>query len=74
MKPTIYTTDETLEGQYTVYVVAWFAYRTFNKNFTTNSFIVNLIDKCRKTVIQTFLDVPQPFYYQVGEPASTFKI
>jgi hypothetical protein len=38
------------------------------QKFTSNSFIVKLIDKCRKTVIKESAIIPNPIYYQVGEP------
>jgi hypothetical protein len=63
---TIYATNEALEGTHTLTVVAWFAYRPVNRIITTQSFTVNLIDKCRKTVIVPSSFVPSPVYYQVG--------
>ena len=74
-KPVIYTTDETLEGLYTLYVTAWFAYRPSVKIPPgTHTFSVNLLDKCRKTVIQTSPLDPQPLYYQVGEPPKVINL
>jgi hypothetical protein len=57
-----------------MYIVAWFAYLPAELTLTTHTFTVNLIDKCRKTVIVPSPLISQPFYYQVGEPALTIPI
>jgi hypothetical protein len=72
-KLSISTSDNSLEGTYTLQVIAWIPFNT-SAIYNGATFSVQLIHKCRSTVItpSTFTP-PDILYYQIGEGTFDFS-
>jgi hypothetical protein len=65
---TISTTDELLDGTYSMQVYSWFAYNS-TVLFVMQPFKVILKDRCRKAIITPTPFSPATIYYQINSPA-----
>jgi hypothetical protein len=67
-KNIISTTDELLDGTYSMQVYSWFAYNS-TVLFGMQPFNVILKDRCRKAIITPTPFNPATIYYQINSPA-----